>query len=289
MKAARMLMQIREALSNLNPAEVRDLARRPVSIEIFASTPRVHEEMANYFAPAKKRAEEPHLDAPGVIRRGSDVYAPVVIRIYEEGVPPGPGGFVYQRAKPEKVVCDILEQHSDLKIALARNYTAFRKPVSDDLVFTVSKENAFFSVATSVPALMPILAVPWAVGEFASDTAFITMNQIRMAFMLAAANDQTIGYREQKAEIASLFAGAFGWRAIARELIGVIPMGAGIIPKAGIAFAGTYVVGLSLERFYRMGAGMTAAERKQAYKDALDRGKAIASNLLNSYKAQKAG
>jgi len=282
-------MQIREALSNLNPAEVRDLARRPVSIEVFASTPRVHEEMANYFALAKKRAEEPHLDAPGVIRRGSDVYAPVVIRIYEEGVPPGPGGFVYQRAKPEKVVCEILEQHSDLKIALARNYIAFRKPVSDDLVFTVSKENAFFSVATSVPALMPILAVPWAVGEFASDTAFLTMNQIRMAFMLAAANDQTIGYREQKAEIASLFAGAFGWRAIARELIGVIPMGAGIIPKAGIAFAGTYVVGLSLERFYRMGAGMTAAERKQAYKDALDRGKAIATNLLNSYKAQKAG
>ena len=85
------------------------------------------------------------------------------------------------------------------------------------------------------------------------------------------------------------FAGAFGWRAIARELIGVIPMGAGIIPKAGIAFAGTYVVGISLERFYRMGAGMTAAERKQAYKDALDRGKAIAANLLNSYKAQKAG
>ena len=282
-------MQIREALSNLNPAEVRDLARRPVSIEVFASTPRVHEEMANYFALAKKRAEEPHLDAPGVIRRGSDAYAPVVIRIYEEGVPPGPGGFVYQRAKPEKVVCEILEQHSDLKIALARNYIAFRKPVSDDLVFTVSKENAFFSVATSVPALMPILAVPWAVGEFASDTAFLTMNQIRMAFMLAAANDQTIGYREQKAEIASLFAGAFGWRAIARELIGVIPMGAGIIPKAGIAFAGTYVVGLSLERFYRMGAGMTAAERKQAYKDALDRGKAIATNLLNSYKAQKAG
>ena len=98
-----------------------------------------------------------------------------------------------------------------------------------------------------------------------------------------------IGYREQKSEIASLFAGAFGWRAIARELIGVIPMGGGIIPKAGIAFAGTYVMGLSLERLYRIGYGMTPAERKQAYKEALERGKDIAANLLNAYRGQKAG
>jgi hypothetical protein len=289
MKAARMLTQIRDALSNLNPAEVRELARRPVSIEIFASNERIHEEMSNYFAPVLKPSGKTDIDAPGVIRRAGDPYAPAVLRIYEQGVTPDPDGFIYERAKPEKVVCEIIDRHPDLKIALARKYAAFRKPVSDDIVFTVSKENAFFSVATSVPALMPILALPWAVGEFASDTAFLTMNQIRMAFMLAAANDQTVGYRQQKAEIASLFAGAFGWRAIARELIGVIPMGAGIIPKAGIAFAGTYVVGISLERFYRMGAGMTAAERKQAYKHALDRGKAIATNLLNSYKAQKAG
>jgi hypothetical protein len=287
MKAARMITQIRDALSNLNPSEVRELARRPVSIELFASTPRIQEEMANYFVPASPIAET-HIDAPGVVR-APDSHAPAVLRIYEEGLPPSPGGFIYRRAKPEQVVCEIISSHPDLKIALARKYTAFRKPVADDIVFNVSKENAFFSVATSVPALMPILAVPWAVGEFASDTAFLTMNQVRMAFMLAAANDQTVGYRQQKAEIASLFAGAFGWRAIARELIGVIPMGAGIIPKAGIAFAGTYVVGVSHERFYRMGAGMTAAERKQAYKHALDRGKAIATNLLNSYKEQKAG
>lgn len=194
-----------------------------------------------------------------------------------------------ERAKPEKVVCEIIERQPDLKLALARQFVPFRKPVSDDIIVNVAKENAMFSVATSVPALMPILALPWAVGEFASDTAFLTMNQIRMAFMLAAANDRTIGYREQKAEIASLFAGAFGWRAIARELIGVIPMGAGIVPKAGIAFAGTFVMGVSLERLYRIGYGMTPAERKQAYKDALDRGKALAANLLNSYKGQKAG
>lgn len=282
-------MQIRDALANLNPSEVREQARQPVSIELFASTPRIHEEMANYFAPSHELSSERYTEVAGLIRRGGDSATPAVIRIYEEGVPSLPGSFVYQRAKPEKVVCDILEKHSELKLALARQFVPFRKPVSDGIVLNVSKENALFSVATSVPALMPILAVPWAVGEFASDTAFLTMNQIRMAFMLAAANDRTIGYREQKSEIASLFAGAFGWRAIARELIGVIPMGGGIIPKAGIAFAGTFVMGMSLERLYRIGYGMTPAERKQAYKEALDRGKDIAANLLNSYRGQKAG
>lgn len=289
MNAARVLLQIRDALSNLKPTEVREQAHKPVTLELIASTPKVQEEMSNYFAPPQQLSKERYVEACSRIKKGNESSVGTVIRIVDEGVVHEPGAFVYVRAKPEKVVCDILEHHPDLKIALARLFVPFRKPVSDEIILNVAKENTLFSVATSVPALMPILALPWAVGEFASDTAFLTMNQIRMAFMLAAANDRTVGYLEQKSEIASLFAGAFGWRAIARELIGVIPMGAGIIPKAGIAFAGTFVMGTSLEHLYRIGYGMTPAERKQAYRDALERGKTIASNLLNSYRAEKAG
>ena len=40
---------------------------------------------------------------------------------------------------------------------------------------------------------------------------------------------------------------AFGWRALARELVGHIPLGGGLIPKGAIAYAGTYVVGKGLE------------------------------------------
>jgi hypothetical protein len=281
-----MLLQIRNALGHLRPNEVRDLARKPVVIDVTASNPRTREEMENYFAPANRGQPGARPDVIDVVPGAA---GSIVIGIVEEGMPQPAGSFMYQRNKPEAVVCEIVERHPELKLALARKYLVFRKPVSDDIIFDVSKENAVFSMATSVPALMPVLAAPWAVGEFASDTAFLTMNQIRMAFMLAAAHDQTIGYREQKSEIASMFAGAFGWRAIARELIGVIPMGGGIVPKAGIAFAGTYVVGLSLERFYRLGQGMTPEQRKQAYRDALERGKSIATDLLSAYKRQRAG
>ena len=136
------------------------------------------------------------------------------------------------------------------------------------------------------PGVMPLISAPWAVGEFASDTAVLTANQVRMAFMLAAASDRTVGYREQRAEIASLFAGAFGWRAIARELVGKIPFGGGLIPKAAVSFAGTYVIGISLERLYRVGYGLTPEERKQAYQRALERGKEIAASLVNQYRGR---
>jgi len=53
------------------------------------------------------------------------------------------------------------------------------------------------------------------------------MNQIRMTFMIGAASDHAIGYREQRSEIASIIASAFGWRALARELAGKVPFGGG--------------------------------------------------------------
>src|SRR5206468_3420059 len=152
----------------------------------------------------------------------------------------------------------------DLAIPLARNLIGFRAEVSRRIIKKVAKENAVFALATAVPDIIPFVSLPWAIGEFASDTAFLTANQIRMAFILAAANDHDLGYREQKGEIGSIVLGAFGWRAMARELVGKIPMGGGLIPKAAIAYAGTRVVGLSLERFYRIGQAYTRDERRAA-------------------------
>jgi hypothetical protein len=148
----------------------------------------------------------------------------------------------------------------------------------------VARENALFSLATAIPDIIPFISLPWAIGEFASDTAILTANQIRMAFLLAAASDRTVGYREQKGEIATIVAGAFGWRALARELVGKIPMGGGLLPKAAIAYAGTRVAGMSLERYYRLGRAYTRAERRLAYEDALERGKTFAASLLEGLK-----
>jgi hypothetical protein len=174
-------------------------------------------------------------------------------------------------------------------IPLARRLDPFRRPVAQKIVRNVAKENALFSLATAIPDVVPSLAmIPWSVGEYASDTAFLTMNQIRMAFMLAAASDRPIGYGEQKSEIASVIAGAFGWRAIARELVGKVPFGGGLIPKAGIAYAATYAVGMSLERLYRVGYGFSRTERQAVYEEAFEHGKQIASMLLQGFRQRTA-
>ena len=180
---------------------------------------------------------------------------------------------------------EILEQKSELGLPLARNFFPFRRPVVNQVMFSVSKENALFSLATALPNIVPSLVeLPWAIGEFASDTAFLTMNQVRMAFLIAAASDSPVGYREQKAEIASIITGAFGFRAIARELVGKIPFGGGLIPKAAVAFAGTYVIGLSLERYHRVGYGLTRQERRMEYEQALVHGRTVAEFLLAGMK-----
>jgi len=152
----------------------------------------------------------------------------------------------------------------------------------------VARENALFSIAAALPNVVPsVFEVAWALGEFASDTAFLTMNQVRMAFLIAAASDHAVGYREQRVQIAAIVGGAFGWRSLARELAGKVPFGDGLVPKAAIAYAGTYVVGLGLERFYRIGYGLTLEERRSAYEEAFERGKELLSSLLEAARAHR--
>ena len=288
MKAARILTQVRDAISHLDPEEVRREANLPFSIRLFASNEEGYRVLENFFVPAEGFSPARRAESSAVIHRGSGPGAGTVIEVYEEGVANNGSVFVFRRMDPDHVVKEILDAYPELKLSLARRVCAFRPQVAKDIMLRISKENALFSVATAVPSMVPLLSLPWAVGEFASDTAFLTANQIRMAFMLAAASDRKVSYREQRAEIASLFAGAFGWRAIARELVGKVPFGGGILPKAAIAFAGTYVVGASLERFYRVGYGYTAEERHAAYAQALERGKEIAASLMRTQKSNRA-
>jgi hypothetical protein len=200
--------------------------------------------------------------------------------LHEEGVTTPPGAFTFHLHDPGRTVAEIIEEREDLGLALARNFPPFRAAVVERIIDTIAKENALFALATAVPNLA-FLQFPWAAGEFASDTAVLTMNQIRMAFLIGAASDREIGYGEQKGEIGSIISGAFGWRAIARELAGKIPFGGGLIPKGAIAWAGTYVVGLSLDRFNRIGYGLDRSERRNAYRVALERGKEVARILVH--------
>ncbi len=278
------LRQLKQALATLNPSELRTLAEQPVRIGLIAPSAEALGDMETYFAPPHLSLDRRAESVQTLIRgRGGD------IDIYDDSILRPADAFSFNPDSPDDCVRRILRAREDLAIPLARRLYPFRKPAAHRIIRAVAKENALFCLATAIPDVIPsLISIPWAVGEFTSDTAFLTMNQIRMAFMLAAASDRPIGYREQRSEVASVVMGAFGWRALARELIGKVPFGGGLIPKAGIAYAGTYAVGLSLERLYRLGYGFTRAERKAVYEEAFENGKQIAGMLLSGLRQRKA-
>lgn len=282
---------IKEAIGSLNPQEMRDHADRPLRMFLYADNEDQYRRMEEFFAPAKvssgKRSE-----ISRILHRASAGTSPSFagdLEIYFEElhaqrVKRAGNAFAFHPDNPDHTINEVLKQHPSLAIPLARYIYPFRQPVIERIIRKISKENTLFSLATALPDIVPFISLPWAITEFASDTAFLTANQIRMGFFLAAASDRVIGYREQRNEIGSIVLGAFGWRAIARELVGKIPMGGGLIPKAAIAYAGTRVVGMSLERYYRIGYGYTRDERRAAYEEALEHGKTIAGSLLNGLK-----
>jgi hypothetical protein len=287
--STRIFKEIRLAVEQLNPAEVRASAGRPVRILLRASSSAAYAAMEDFLSP-REVSRGKRLELAQCIFRQDDAGVPedIDVLLVESGMPMPPGAIEFDLARPGRAVRGVLDADPSLSLALARTFPPFRQPVSERIVASVSRENAMFSAATALPNILPgFLAVPWSVPEAMSDITVLTVNQIRMAFLLAAASDRSIGYREQKMEVGGIIAAAFGWRGLARQMVGKIPMGGGIVPKAAIAYAGTYVEGLSLERLYGRGYGFTRAERDAAYGTAIERGRAVVEAFLEAYRDRR--
>jgi uncharacterized protein (DUF697 family) len=276
------LKQTRAAMSLLNPEEIVRRAAKPLHIGLVASSPAAYAEMEEFLLPSSLPLEERTYLMDKVHRVADDgVPDSVDLILFEKGIPAAKGTYTFDRENPAAMVMEILRGNEDIALPLARQYPAFRAPVIERTIHAVARENALFSVATALPDIVPsLIELPWAFGEFASDTMFLTGNQIRMAFLIAAAYGKEVGLFDQKAAVLSIAAGAFGWRALARELVGKIPLGGGLIPKGAIAYAGTYVVGKSLELFYSGNGALSRGQRRSAYKGALDRGREVSATAL---------
>jgi hypothetical protein len=283
-----IISQVKQALSRLNPDEVRSQAERPLRILLVADHNSTYAAMEDWLLPASVSTER-RLQVSRILVRECDPGAGGRFQIvfHERGaLPPsnwvaGEDAFAFDSHRPERLLDAVLETRKEYALALARLFPPFRSAVVERAIMKTAKENALFSLLTALPNVVPSVAeLPWAVGEFASDTAVLTANQIHMAFVLAGASGRAVGFKEQRSEIGSIVAGAWGWRTVARQLVGKVPFGGGLVPKAAIAFAGTYVVGLTLERIYRVGYGLSSGERAEAYEQALGRGKQVASLLL---------
>lgn len=280
--AIQSLIHIRKALNSLNPNQVRELSSKPVHITLHAPNDSAYREMEDFFLqdlrPVRRR------ESAQLISRGErTVSLPGdELVVYHRGSLAPSKALIFDPSEPDEMIRSALHQHPDAGIPLSRSFFPFRKPFIKQVIARTSRENTLFSLTTALPDVIPsIIELPWSVAEFASDTAFLTMNQVRMAFLIAAASDHDVGYREQKSEIATVIGSAFGWRALAKQVIGKIPFGGGLIGKAAVAYAGTKVLGLSLDHYYSIGFTYSRAERDRLYADAFRQGKKVAFRILS--------
>jgi len=80
-------------------------------------------------------------------------------------------------------------------------------------------------------------------------------------------------------ELLPIVGGGFGWRALARELSGFIPVG-GILIKSAIAYAGTVVVGEGATFYELHGRHMATVDAAKIYDDARASAQNFARDML---------
>ncbi len=76
----------------------------------------------------------------------------------------------------------------------------------------------------------------------------MTLNQLRLVFRLAAAHGVELD-QSRLPEVLTTIGAGLGFRAVARQLLGVVPV-AGWAVKGGIAYAGTRAVGEAARRYF---------------------------------------
>lgn len=153
---------------------------------------------------------------------------------------------------PQPGLEQLLKECAHLRLALGHAFPGLRDLIARMLIRACALRNASVAALSALPEVVPSpVSLVWAFGEMASDTVLLTANQIRLAFELAALDGHEVGWLAQRGQVLSIIAGAFGWRALARQVVSLIPGGVGVATKAGIAYSGTWTIGISLWRIHR--------------------------------------
>jgi uncharacterized protein (DUF697 family) len=154
-------------------------------------------------------------------------------------------------ATQARLVASLLKTVPSLRLGLAHRFPALRRPISESLIREASLTNAQFALLSSLPALIPVLG--FFLGGMA-EILVLTKNQAMLVFKLAAINGRDIDDRLGiLKEILPVVGSAFFWRTAARTAVSLAPATVAALPKASIAYMGTYLVGQTARYYYERG------------------------------------
>ncbi len=133
----------------------------------------------------------------------------------------------------DRVARAIARRLGEAGTPLAARLPALRQAVCEELVRSFSLKSAITGAAVFVPgADMPVL----------------TLNQVRLVGRIASAH----GFDPRSdgaAELAAVIVTGYGFRTVARTVLGLVPIGSWAI-RSGIAFGGTRAVGGAAIRWF---------------------------------------
>jgi uncharacterized protein (DUF697 family) len=171
-----------------------------------------------------------------------------------------------------RVFAHLIERCKGVEIAVGRRLPVMRETVAAKLTRDAANNALKVALASAVVDHIPVFGL--VLGAFASAGDMVAITGIQMMLLLhieaAYGRDPDL---QRLWQLLPVVGGGFGWRMLARELSGFIPV-AGIAIKGAIAYAGTIVVGEGVTFYYEHGRHMSAGQASSIYestkKEAMD-------------------
>lgn len=133
----------------------------------------------------------------------------------------------------ERIAAAVARKLGDEGPVLSARLPVLRPAVCDRLIDAACRRNALIGVAVFVPGVdMPIL----------------TFNQVRLVLRIAIAHGEEID-RARAVELLGVVGAGFGFRAVARGLLDLVPVG-GWAVKGAVAYTGTRLIGEAAVRYF---------------------------------------
>lgn len=169
-----------------------------------------------------------------------------------------------------------------VEIAVGRNLPALRETVAAKLTRDAAANALKVALASAVVDHVPVIGIVLGALASAGDTVAITGIQMMLLLHIEATYGKDPDVQRMW-QLLPVVGGGFGWRMLARELSGFIPV-AGIGIKGAIAYAGTIVVGEGVTFYYEHGRHMSKGQAATIYDRTKNEAMLFARDMISKFK-----
>jgi uncharacterized protein (DUF697 family) len=131
------------------------------------------------------------------------------------------------------------------QLALARAFDFVREPFVESAIQATSLQNGAIAAVVFIPG---------------ADMPLLTLNQAKLFMQIAAAYGKSVDV-QRLGELIVLALSGFGFRALARRLVGVVPV-LGWAIRGGVGYTGTLAIGKAAKEYFEKGGDLQDIMRK---------------------------